>query len=186
MARTIFWTPVWNKTREGIGGEHLVLRQFAADSVLIAFDEERGPFRVTYHLAWSESWQINEANLVLTNEQATRSLQLRTEGDGHWRDGEDRSLSELKGCQDIDIWPTPFTNSFPILRTPLNIGERQEFLMAWIFAPDLTVKPQPQAYTRLAERLYLFESLDSDFRAELPVDEDGIVLDYPDLFRREL
>lgn len=24
----------------------------------------------------------------------------------------------------------------------------------------------------------------SDFRAELPVDEDGIVLDYPELFRR--
>jgi hypothetical protein len=39
--------------------------------------------------------------------------------------------------------------------------------------------------TRLAERLYLFENLDgSGFRAELPVDEDGIALDYPDLFRR--
>ena len=32
---------------------------------------------------------------------------------------------------------------------------------------------------------YLFENLDgSGFRADLPVDEDGIVLDYPDLFRR--
>ena len=44
---------------------------------------------------------------------------------------------------------------------------------------------QPQAYTRLAERLYLFENLDgSGFRAQLSVDEEGIVLDYPDLFRR--
>jgi hypothetical protein len=57
--------------------------------------------------------------------------------------------------------------------------------MAWIFAPDLTVHAQPQAYTRLADRLYLFENLDgSDFRTQLHVDEDGIVLDYPDLFRR--
>jgi uncharacterized protein len=32
---------------------------------------------------------------------------------------------------------------------------------------------------------HLFENLDgSGFRAELPVDEDGIVLDYADLFRR--
>ncbi len=47
------------------------------------------------------------------------------------------------------------------------------------------MRPQPQAYTRLADRLYLFESLDgSNFQAELPVDEDGIVLDYLDLFRR--
>ena len=33
-----------------------------------------------------------------------------------------------------------------------------------------------EAYTRLADRLYLFENLDGNgFRAELPVDEDGIV-----------
>src|SRR6185436_5423923 len=57
---------------------------------------------------------------------------------------------------------------------------------AWLgFASDLTVHAQPQAYTRLADRFYLFENLDgTGFRAELPVDEDGIVLDYPDLFRR--
>jgi hypothetical protein len=82
---------------------------------------------------------------------------------------------------EIDIWPTPFTNSFPICREPLTVGERREFKMAWIRAPDLTVHPQPQAYTRLAERLYVFENLDgSGFRAELPVDEDGIVMDYPE------
>jgi hypothetical protein len=57
--------------------------------------------------------------------------------------------------------------------------------MAWVFGPDLRVRPQAQAYTRLAERLYLFENLDgSGFQAELAVDEDGIVLDYPGLFRR--
>ena len=72
-----------------------------------------------------------------------------------------------------------------IRREPMAVGERRQFRMAWIFAPDLTVHPQSQSYTRLADRLYLFENFDgSGFRAELPVDEDGIVLDYPDLFRR--
>jgi hypothetical protein len=57
--------------------------------------------------------------------------------------------------------------------------------MAWIFAPTLTMRAQPQAYTRSADRRYLFENLDgSGFRAELPVDEDGIVLDYPDFLQR--
>jgi hypothetical protein len=70
-------------------------------------------------------------------------------------------------------------------RTPLQIGERREFLMAWIFGLDLTAHAQPQAYTRIGERLYLFESLDgSNFKAELPVDDDGIVIDYPELFLR--
>jgi hypothetical protein len=49
----------------------------------------------------------------------------------------------------------------------------------------LILKKRSRAATRLADRLYLFESLDdSGFKAELPVDECGVVLDYPDLFRR--
>jgi hypothetical protein len=67
----------------------------------------------------------------------------------------------------------------------LAVGERRRFHMAWISAPDLTFHPKPQAYTRLANQLYLFEDLDgSGYTAELSVDQDGIVLDYPDLFRR--
>ncbi|WP_404822508.1 putative glycolipid-binding domain-containing protein [Noviherbaspirillum aerium] len=94
-------------------------------------------------------------------------------------------MAELNGCRDIDIWPTPFTNTFPIRRQPLAIGERKEFCMAWVHGPDLTVRPQSQSYTRLSERLYLFENLDgSGFKVELPVDEDGVVQDYPGLFRR--
>jgi uncharacterized protein len=112
-------------------------------------------------------------------------LHLLTDGRGHWRHRDGRPVEELDDCIDIDIWPTPFTNSFPLWRVPLAIGERREFLMAWISAPDMTLTAQPQAYTRLAERLYRFENLDgSGFRADLPVDEHGLVVDYPGLFKR--
>ena len=184
-SRTLCWTPLWNKDREGVGLEHLVLAERSADSVVLAYDEEDGPFRLTYRLNWDDSWQLRDAELDLTTERSTRSLTLHTDGQGHWRDGDARSLAELDGCRDIDIWPTPFTNSFPIRREPMAVGERRQFLMAWVFAPALTVQAQPQAYTRLADGLYLFENLDgSGFRAELPVDDEGIVMDYPDLFRR--
>jgi hypothetical protein len=183
--RTICWTPIWNKNREGVGLEHLLLAEHGADSVVLAFDEERGPFRLTYRLTWDPSWQLRDAELVVATERFTRSLSLQTDGQGHWRHRDGRAIDDLDGCLDVDIWPTPFTNSFPVRREPLAVGERRQFRMAWIFAPGLTVHAQPQAYTRLADRLYLFENLDgSGFRAELPVDEDGIVLDYPDLFRR--
>ena len=183
--RTICWTPIWNKDRQGVGLEHLLLAERVADSVVLAFDEEHGPFRLTYRLTWDESWQLRDAELLLATERFTRALSLQTDGQGHWRHREGRAIDELDGCLDIDIWPTPFTNTFPIRREPMRVGERRQFRMAWIFAPELTLQAQPQAYTRLADRLYLFENLDgSGFRAELPVDEDGIVLDYPDLFRR--
>ena len=183
--RTICWTPIWNEQRRGVGLEHLLLSERAADSVVLGFDEDHGPFRLSYRLTWSPSWQLDTADLILATERGARSLNLQTDGHGHWRHGDGRAIDELDGCLDIDIWPTPFTNSFPIRRAPLAIGERRAFRMAWIFALDLTVRPQPQAYTRLAERRYLFESLDgSGFKAELPVDDEGIVEDYPDLFRR--
>src|SRR5262245_34369468 len=183
--RSICWTPIWNKDQEGVGLEHLLLAERVADSVVLAFDEEHGPFRLTYRLAWDESWQLRDAALVVATGRSTQSLHLHTDGQGHWRRGDGRAIDDLDGCMDIDIWPTPFTNSFPIRREPMAVGERRQFRMAWIFAPNLTVHPQPQAYTRLAARLYLFENLDgSGFSAELPVDEDGIVVDYPGLFRR--
>lgn len=185
LCRTICWTPIWNKEREGVGLEHLFLTERMADSVVLAFDEEHGPFRLTYRLTWDKSWRLRESDLVTATGRSTKSLSLRTDGRGHWRDSDDRTIDELDGCVDVDIWPTPFTNSFPIRREPMAVGERRQFRMAWIFAPDLTVQSQPQAYTRLAERLYLFETLDgSGFTAQLSVDEDGIVLDYLNLFRR--
>ncbi|WP_242025209.1 putative glycolipid-binding domain-containing protein [Leptolyngbya sp. FACHB-36] len=185
VCRTICWTPIWNKDREGVGLEHLLLTEFVSDSIVLAFDEEHGPFRLTYRLTWDESWRLRDANLVATTDRSTKSLSLRTDGQGQWQDGDGQPNAELDGCVDVDIWPTPFTNSFPIRREPMVVGERRQFRMAWISAPNLTIHPQLQAYTRLSDRLYLFENLNgSGFTAQLPVDEDGIVLDYPGLFRR--
>jgi hypothetical protein len=185
LCRTVCWMPTWNKERQRVGLEHLLLTDQAADGVILGFDEEHGAFRLTYQLQWTPSWQIRDARLFLATARGTQSLHLQTDGEGRWRRGDGHSLDALAGCRDIDIWPTPFTNTFPIRRTPLQVGERREFLMAWVFGLDLTVHAQPQAYTRIAERVYLFENLDgSDFKAELPVDEDGIVIDYPELFLR--
>jgi hypothetical protein len=183
--RTICWMPIWNKDREGVGLEHLLLSENVADSIILAFDEQHGPFRLVYRLTWDKLWRLRDADMAVETESFTRSLTLKTDGQGHWRHGDGRAIIDLDGCVDIDIWPTPFTNSFTIWREPMAVGERREFRTAWVCAPDLTVRAQPQAYTRLADRLYLFENLDgSGFRAKLPVDEEGIVLDYPDLFRR--
>ena len=74
--------PTWNKGREGVGLEHLLLDERVADSVVLAFDEERGPFRLTYRLTWDESWRLREADLVVTTERSTTSLNLLTDGRG--------------------------------------------------------------------------------------------------------
>ncbi|MDQ8023622.1 MAG: putative glycolipid-binding domain-containing protein [Moraxellaceae bacterium] len=183
-SRTFCWTPLWHARLPGAGLEHLLLQDGAADSTLLAFDEADQPFRLHYRLMWDEAWRLREADLAVTVASGTRRLALHTDGEGCWWNG-DGPLPALDGCLDIDIWPTPFTNSFPIRRVPLAIGERREFRMAWVSAPALKVEPLAQAYTRLTEHRYLFESLDgSGFRVELQMDDEGIVVDYPGLFRR--
>lgn len=171
--------------RPGLGLEHLILSDRSADGLLLAFDENGHPFRLRYRLGWDERWRLDDADLVVATAEESRSLGLRTDGVGHWHDVQGRPLPALDGCLDIDIWPTPFTNTFPIRRRPMAVGERVEFRMAWVSAPALTVEPKPQAYTRLADRRYRFDMLDgSGFSADLPVDDEGLVLDYPGLFER--
>lgn len=185
QTRALCWKPLWNPQRIGLGLEHLLLSPRSARSALTAFHEDGEPFTLTYRMDWDDRWQLHWADLVVERAAGRRTLTLRTDGQGNWRDGQGAALPELAGCRDIDIWPTPFTNSFPLLRSRLAISERREFHMAWVSAPDLTVKSQPQAYTRLSERRYRFENLDgSGFTTEITVDEDGLVVDYPGFFQR--
>lgn len=168
-----------------MGLEHVIVGARHADSALLAVDEEGEPFRLAYRLQWDEQGLLRQADLEAHRHAQARSLSLRVDPAGRWLDEQGTQLRRLDGCVDIDIWPTPLTNSFPIWRSRLQVGQRAEFRMAWVCAPELTVEAKPQAYTRLQERVYLFESLDgSGFKAELAVDEQGFVIDYPGLFSR--
>lgn len=183
--RAVCWTPLWNPARPQLGLEQLLLAHRSARGVVLAFHEDGSPFCLRYQLAWDATGLIRNADLQVDCAAGGRALGLRSDGAGHWQDADGVHLSRLAGCEDIDIWPTPFTNSLPLWRSSLAIGERREFRMAWVSAPDLTVRAQPQAYTRLGEQLYRFENLDgSGFQADLTVDEDGLVTDYPGYFAR--
>jgi len=110
---------------------------------------------------------------------------LHSDGDGHWRDGQGATLGAIEGCIDIDIAATPFTNTLPIRRLQLAEGERQPIEVAYISTPDLQVTRVEQAYTCIAlNREYRYEGIFRNFSADMTVDEDGLVIDYPTLFTR--
>lgn len=183
--RDLCWIPTWYSDHPGLGLERVLVTTGKADSVLVAIDDDGAPFRLTYRLHWDKGGLLRSADMKARKGSQIRSLSLRVNDAGHWTSRDGEPLQHLDGCVDIDIWPTPLTNSFPIWRSKLQIGERREFYMAWVSAPALTVEAKHQAYTRLEEQLYRFESLDgTGFEATLPVDDEGFVLHYPELFRR--
>jgi hypothetical protein len=92
---------------------------------------------------------------------------------------------------DIDIYPSPVTNSLPIRRlAEMQAGRPVALDVAWVVLPELTIQVARQEYTLLERGAdgsrWRFRGLDSDFTAELPADRDGLVLDYPGIARRVL
>jgi uncharacterized protein len=110
-----------------------------------------------------------------------RSAALRADGLGGWTvDGAERA--DLQGCTDVDLEFTPATNTLPIRRLGLSLGQSAEIEAAWVRVPSLAVERSLQRYERLAERRYRYSS--GQFSVELDVDEQGLVLDYPPYWTR--
>ena len=87
------------------------------------------------------------------------------------------------GARDCDLGLCPLTNTMPIRRLGLLDGEVAEtpLVMAWVDVPSLRVIRSDQGYASAGPGRVRFRSYNGDFRAELEVDRDGIVVDYPEL-----
>lgn len=179
------WTPLWNPRYPGVGMEHLALSAHAAESDILGIDEDGAPFRMRYQLAWNERWELMTAQLFAYQNGVSRSLSLRADGHGHWTDREGLPMPALEGCIDIGIWPTPFTLPMPVRRSPLSIGERRRYSVAWVHGPALTCRKRRMDYGRSDDDRFRFESLDGTHHdADFQVDEAGLVIDCTRLFKR--
>jgi hypothetical protein len=181
--RTVVWEPVEYK-----GMEYLQLWQrdqsVEVESVVLGI-EDRMAFRLNYRLLCDGQFSIQGFSVESAGQEP---LDLITDGRGNWSNVEGHRLPQFTGCIDIDITATPFTNTLPIRRVHWEVGQIQEFKMLYITVPELMLSVSPQRYTCLEKMeegaLFYFEVLDTGFTAELPVDAEGLVLDYPGLFKR--
>ena len=137
---------------------------------------------VQYVLRLSPTWQVRQ--FILFRDLDEPDLWLATDGGGRWDEMNGAHRVELDGCYDIDLPITPFTNTLPIRRLPLHVGHTADITVAYIDVETLDVQPVEQRYTRLTSHRWEYTNLDSGATAEFEVDEHGLVLDYPDLFRR--
>jgi len=133
-----------------------------------------------YRLKLDDEGHVRTARIERTD---GRVLELFSDGAGGWSDDRAEPLPTLRGCIDIDLWPTPLTNSLPIWRTDWTDGEPRRFAMAWIDGDTMTVERQEQIYTRLGAFRFRYQGAEG-FERMLEVDPDGLVTTYPGLFRQ--
>jgi hypothetical protein len=169
------------------GFEHVIVSYgpdgFVADGCLI-LESETGLARVSYQLACDSQWQVSTLTIRVADAASDRALALRRDSAGHWQAAGNRLMPDLDGCIDVDINRTPLTNTLPIRRLGAGISAPCDIDVVYISVPELTIRPVRQRYTLLTADgpVYRYES--GSYRADLPVDGDGIVIDYPGLWRR--
>lgn len=131
-----------------------------------------------YRLKLDDAGHVRTAKVERTD---GRVLELFADGMGNWSDDRAEPLPPLRGCVDIDLWPTPLTNSLPIWRSDWTDAQPQRFAMAWIDGDEMSVRRDEQIYTRLDATHFRFQNADGLERV-LELDADGLVANYPGLF----
>jgi hypothetical protein len=139
--------------------------------------KDQRPMLAQYEIHCDSNWLTHWVHVENTVASDIKTLTLTVERRGGWRCS-GQELHDLRGCDDVDLAVTPATNTIPIRRLDLQIGQRAAAVAAWIKVPELTVEPLFQHYTRLSKNTYRYES-DTGFSAEIVVDDLGFVTSYP-------
>jgi uncharacterized protein len=156
------------------------------------------PYRLEYVLTTAESYVTSSLRAHTSGVGWRRSVELHRDGNGHWRfvadaegdldappPGGDASLFD--GALDCDLGLSPLTNTMPMLRHELlSPAEPVDLLMAWVSVPGLAISPSAQRYTPVSQAdSTSVVRFDSDgFSADIVVDKNGFVVDYPGIGHR--
>lgn len=156
------------------------------DGILVTGAEvDAGPegrWSATFWVDLDAQWRTRAADLGVADADGERRRRLETDGYGIWAvDGE--PAPHLDGCLDIDVGAVPFTNTFVINRTGLEVGECVDLVVAFVDVPSLEVQALPQRYRRVSADRWTYGD-DAFGTYDIQVDADGIVVDYSDFAKR--
>jgi uncharacterized protein len=139
--------------------------------------EAKQPIELRYAVAVDSAWATTDVEVLVAF--AGGDLREVAELGGLWS-GTERP-PEYRDCVDVDLSFTPATNTLPIRRLGLDVGQEAEIQVAWLRWPELTVERAVQRYARVAKDRYRYSQ--EEFAAELVVDDRALVLEYEGLWR---
>jgi hypothetical protein len=151
-------------------------------STIIGHYEEK-IYKIEYRIKTNQNWGTVFFEIDSRHSNQIQLIRFEGDGKGNWMSN-GKKATKFKGCIDIDIPLTPFTNTLPIKRLHLNRNEAQEIRVIYCDLLEQQIKPVRQKYTCLSNTAYHYENVPNDFEATIRVDESGFVVDYPSLFVR--
>ena len=177
--RTVLWRPL-----AGTGVEHCSLHRlakgFRLQGHVVTTVEQAGtsvPLHVHYIIDSDAAWRTRAVSVSQYYGLVQSTLRLDVIN-MRWWTAEGVEIPQLHWLIDVDLGVTPATNTLPIRRLGLEVGQRADVTAAWLRFPALTIEPLPQTYERLAPNLYRYSSNGGRFSALLETDELGVVVQY--------
>jgi uncharacterized protein len=150
------------------------------------------PYRVDYRLETAPGFATTEIRLRSSGAGWQHLLTLRRFPDGVWTVEASEygagpgspgcDPDTLHGAADVDLGLSPLTNTLPLRRLSIMsrpVGVPVSIVAAWISVPDLGVRAPTQDYTPLGPGAVRYTQ--GSFTADLAIDLEGIVTDYPSL-----
>lgn len=186
------------QSAEGDRVDHAVL-QLKADGMRAVGTATAADYVLAWSLDASDGWVTRGLRVQVESFGWSRSLILQRHASGAWSSTVSATGSPdlpaagmvdadaLAGALDCDLGLCPVTNTMPIRRLELlaSAVPPTPLVMAWVEVPSLRVIRSDQVYASSVEAGRVsYRSYSRDFHAELSVDDDGVVLDYPNLARR--
>src|SRR5262245_26417208 len=148
------------------------------------FPQEHHPCALIYTVDCDAGWRTVSGTVTGRVGDRDVSIELRVDAERRWFvDGVE--CKAVAGCLDVDYGFSPATNLLPIRRLQLEVGASASVRAAWLRFPSLELELLEQVYHRTAAQTYLYESGGAAFRAELTVDEHGMVTRYGGFFEAE-
>jgi uncharacterized protein len=166
--------------------------------------EEGAAWSVRYEIVLDDRWRTYRAEVWGLAADGERRVVIELDRAGTWRvDGAPRP--DLDGCLDVDLESSACTNTIPVHRMGLAVGDESEAPAVYVRAEDLRVERLEQTYRRApspdddsadstdgadgaggATTTYAYSAPVFDFSCDLTYDAGGLVLDYPGIATRVL
>ena len=166
FARTFFDESCWHLTGTAI------------------FVDDKKPCCLDYRIKCDSEWETLSARVAGWVGEKAVEIEIIVEQNRRWLlNGQE--CAQAAGCIDLDLNFSPLTNTLPIRRLNLNVGEKAEVRAAWLKFPGFEIEPLEQSYHRIDQTTYRYESAGGRFVAELKVNEKGLITYYPNIWQIE-
>jgi hypothetical protein len=139
---------------------------------------------VSYVVELDPTWRTRRARIELRTALGFTERLLQLDGAGVWLvDGIE--AADLAGCLDVDLESSVVTNTMPVHRLGLAVGDRASAPAAYFRVDTGAIERLDQSYLRIEDvdggQRYEYQAPIFDFRCQLVYDRSGLIVEYPGL-----